>query len=74
MNFREASNSHGVAATVSFRWSRSTLLDDSSRLWITNSDGSPIYYHYSGAFGSNGVAMITFNWPRSLMVEYGHHL
>lgn len=46
----------GVAETVSFRWSRSTLLDDSSRLWITYSDGSPINYHYSGAFGRNGVA------------------
>lgn len=66
MNFRETSYSHGVAETVTVYWSRSTLLDDSSRLLVTYSDGSPIIYHYSGAFGSNGVAVSVFLFGRGV--------
>ena len=36
-------------------------MDNSITLLVTSSDGIPIIYHYSGAFGTNGVAYITFH-------------
>lgn len=64
MNFREASNSHGVAATVSFRWSRSARDGHSYGLWVTMFDGSPV--SYNDTFISHGVAKtVVFPWSRS---------
>lgn len=59
MNFREASYSHGVAATVSFRWSRSSGIIYSQVHWITFPDGSRDGHSGLYSQDSNGVAMIT---------------
>lgn len=57
MNFREASNSHGVAATVSFRWSRSSHMAFSHNHWLSLGDGSPVDH---SVFDIYGVAVWLF--------------
>lgn len=35
-------------------------MDNSITLLVTSSGGIPIIYHYSGAFGTNGVALLLY--------------
>lgn len=60
MNFREASNSHGVAKTVSFRWSRSRSVGYSHAQFVTLDDGSLSNYYSIGSEHSYGVAIAFF--------------